>query len=216
MSLQTQLDARKADFNQKAPQTTKDAYQRGINSVIDSGVLTQAKNQGDLAIDFALPNAQGQEVSLNDYLTKGPVVLTWYRGGWCPYCNITLRALQQSLPAFKAEGANLLALTPELPDKSLSTQEKNELEFEVLTDQNNEVAREYGLVFKLTPEVSELYKKNFSLEEYNGTDSDELPLVATYVIDQQGLIRYAFLDAEYRHRAEPQQIIEVLRSLSQP
>lgn len=154
-------------------------------------------------------------MSLNDYLTQGPVVLTWYRGGWCPYCNITLRALQQSVLEFKAEGTSLLALTLELPDKSLSTQERNELEFEVLTDRNNEVARQYGLVFKLTPEVSELYKKNFSLEEYNGNDSDELPLAATYVIDQQGLIRYAFLDAEYRHRAEPQQIIKVLRSLGQ-
>ncbi|MEM9674192.1 MAG: peroxiredoxin-like family protein [Cyclobacteriaceae bacterium] len=211
MSVQTQLDARRADFNQKAPQTTKEAYQRGIDSVINSGILQQARQEGDTAIDFTLPNAQGQSVSLKEYLQKGPVVLTWYRGGWCPYCNITLRALQQSLPAFKAEGANLLALTPELPDKSLSTQEKNELEFEVLTDQNSEIARKYGLVFKLTPEVSELYKKNFSLEEYNGNDSDELPLAATYVIDQQKVVQYAFLDAEYRHRAEPQQIIEVLQ-----
>jgi len=213
MSLQTQLDARRADFNQKAPQTTKDAYQRGIESVVDSGMLAQAKNQGDLAIDFTLSNAQGQPVSLKEYLEQGPVVLTWYRGGWCPYCNITLRELQQSLPAFKAEGANLLALTPELPDKSISTQEKNELKFEVLTDQGNEIARKYGLVFKLTPEVSELYRKNLSLEEYNGNGSDELPLAATYVIDRQGLIQFAFLDAEYRHRAEPNQIIQTLQSL---
>jgi len=213
MSLQTQLDVRRADFNQKAPQTTKDAYQRGIDSVINSGILQQARQEGDTAIDFTLPNVQSQSVGLKEYLQEGPVVLTWYRGGWCPYCNITLRALQQSLPAFKAAGANLLALTPELPDKSLGTQEKNELEFEVLTDQNNEVARKYGLVFRLTPEVSELYKKNFSLKEYNGNGGDELPLAATYVIDQQGIIRYAFLDAEYRYRAEPEKIIEVLQSI---
>ncbi|MEM6841576.1 MAG: peroxiredoxin-like family protein [Bacteroidota bacterium] len=213
MSLQTELDARRANFNQTAPQTTQDAYQRGIESVIESGVVQQAKNKGDNATDFTLANAQGRTVSLSEYLKKGPVVLTWYRGGWCPYCNITLRALQQALPEIKAAGANLLALTPELPDKSLSTQEKNELEFEVLTDQNNQVAREYGLVFKLTPEVSELYRKNLSLLEYNGNDSDELPLAATYVIDQKGEIRYAFLDAEYRHRAEPEQIIKALNSL---
>ncbi|WKN45158.1 peroxiredoxin-like family protein [Tunicatimonas pelagia] len=175
--------------------------------------MQQARQEGDTAVDFTLPNARGQSMSLKEYLQEGPVVLTWYRGGWCPYCNITLRALQQALPEFKAKGANLLALTPELPDKSLSTQEKNELEFEVLTDQANEVVRKYGLVFKLTPEVSELYKKNFSLAEYNGNDSDELPLAATYVIDKQGIIRYAFLDAEYRHRAEPQEIIEVLKSI---
>ena len=213
MLLQNKLEARRADFNQKAPQTTKDAYQRGVESVADSDILQQAKNEGDQAIEFTLSNAQGRSVSLAEYLKQGPVVLTWYRGGWCPYCNITLRALQQALPKIKAEGANLLALTPELPDKSLSTQEKNELEFEVLTDQDNQVAREYGLVFKLTLEVSELYKRNLSLSEYNGNDSDELPLAATYVIDQKGEIRYAFLDAEYRHRAEPEQIIEVLQSI---
>lgn len=213
MSLQTKLDARRADFNQKAPQTTKAAYQRGIESVINSGIVRQAKQEGDQAVDFTLSNAQGQSVSLAEYLKQDLVVLTWYRGGWCPYCNITLRALQQVLPEIKAAGASLLALTPELPDKSLSTQEKNELDFEVLIDQNNEVAREYGLVFKLAPEVSELYRKNLSLLEYNGNDSDELPLAATYVIDQKGEIRYAFLDAEYRHRAEPEQIIEALRSL---
>ena len=83
----------------------------------------------------------------------------------------------------------------------------------MLTDHDNQVAREYGLVFKLTPEVSELYKRNLSLSEYNGNDSDELPIAATYVIDQKGEIRYAFLDAEYRHRAEPEQIIEVLQSI---
>ncbi len=213
MSLRNRLDARRTDFNQKAPQTTKDAYQRGVESVADSGIVQQAKNERDQAIDFILSNAQGRSVSLAEYLKQGPVVLTWYRGGWCPYCNITLRALQQALPKIKAEGANLLALTPELPNKSLSTQEKNELEFEVLTDQDNQVAREYGLVFKLTPEVSELYKRNLSLSEYNGNDSDELPIAATYVIDQKGEIRYAFLDAEYRHRAEPEQIIEVLQSI---
>ncbi len=213
MSLQTKLDARRADFNQKAPQTTKAAYQRGIESVINSGIVRQAKQEGDQAVDFTLSNAQGQSVSLAEYLKQDLVVLTWYRGGWCPYCNITLRALQQVLPEIKAAGSSLLTLTPELPDKSLSTQEKNELDFEVLIDQNNEVAREYGLVFKLAPEVSELYRKNLSLLEYNGNDSDELPLAATYVIDQKGEIRYAFLDAEYRHRAEPEQIIEALRSL---
>lgn len=213
MSLQTELDAQRADFNEKAPQATQDAYQRGIESIINSNVVQQAKQEGDTAIDFALPNAGGQQISLKDYLQEGPVVLTWYRGGWCPYCNITLRALQQSLPKFKVEGAHLLALTPELPDKSLSTLEKNELSFEVLTDQDNKVARKYGLLFRLTPEVSELYKNNFNLEEYNGNDSDELPLAATYVIDQQGVIRYAFLDADYQHRAEPEHIIKVLRSL---
>ena len=118
--------------------------------------------------------------------------------------------MQQSLPAFQAAGAQLLALTPELPDKSLSTQEKNELSFEVLTDTNLGVAKAYGIVFKLIEEVGEVYRKNFSLLEYNGNDSDELPLAATYVIQPNGKITYAFLDAEYRNRAEPTNILAAL------
>lgn len=208
--LKTALDARKAGWAEKAPDEIKRIYGEGIDDVVNSGILQQAKQVGDLAPGFSLQNATGKSISLSDYLQQGPVILTWYRGGWCPYCNITLRHLQQSLPAFQAAGAQLLALTPELPDKSLSTQEKNELSFEVLTDTNLEVAKAYGIVFQLTEEVGEVYRKNFSLLAFNGNDSDELPLAATYVIQPDGQITYAFLDAEYRNRAEPAAILAAL------
>lgn len=212
-SLQETLDTRKAEFEQKAPESLKLIYADGISSVAESGMLDEAKNEGDKAPDFALTNAVGKQVSLQDYLAKGPVVLTWYRGGWCPYCNMTLARLQEELPNFKAEGANLLALTPELPDKSVSTAEKHDLQFEVLSDVGNVVAREYGIVFKLTDEVASSYQKSFDLHGYNGDDSDELPLAATYVIDTDGIIRYAFLDSDYRNRAEPKAIIQALKKL---
>ncbi|WKN32825.1 peroxiredoxin-like family protein [Porifericola rhodea] len=214
MSLQAELEAYKEKFLQKADQNKIEAFEGGIQEVIQSGILKQALNTGDQAISFTLKNAKGQEVSLDNYLEKGPVVLTWYRGGWCPYCNLSLKHLQQYLPQFKKEGANLLALTPELPDKSLSTQEKNELEFEVLSDVNNTVARQYGLVFQLNDTVSGYYKQAFDLEVYNGNNSDELPLAATYVIDSSGKIRYAFLDADYRNRAEPEEVLKQLKQLS--
>ena len=139
--LKDQLEAYKQQFLNKAPQSTIDAYEQGVNELAGSDILAQALKTGDSAAAFTLKNAIGQEISLQSYLDKGPVVLTWYRGGWCPYCNLTLKALQQALPEFKELGANLLTLTPELPDKSLSTLEKNSLEFEVLTDTNLEVAR---------------------------------------------------------------------------
>ena len=182
--------------------------------MVEAGVEAQAKQVGDQAPDFSLSNATGQSIRLSEYLAKGPVVLTWYRGGWCPYCNITLRQLQLELPNFQAKGANLIALTPELPDKSLSTQEKHALEFEVLSDVGNEVARAYGIVFKLTEEVGEMYQNAFDLHAYNGDESKELPLAATYVIDVEGNIQYAFLDAEYRNRAEPSDILKILDSLN--
>ncbi|MEM6265569.1 MAG: peroxiredoxin-like family protein [Bacteroidota bacterium] len=212
-TLQSTLDERKSDWATKASDEIKTLYNEGIEAVVESGIYDLAKKEGDQAPNFSLNNATGKQVKLSKLLQQGPVVLTWYRGGWCPYCNLTLRFLQQSLPEFQAEGATLVALTPELPDRSLSTSEKHELEFEVLSDVGNEVARNYGIVFKLTPEVAEAYQHAFDLHAYNGDESDELPLAATYVIDQKGMIQYAFLDAEYRNRAEPTDIIATLKSL---
>jgi peroxiredoxin len=214
-TLQNELDAKRKEFESKAGEEKKRIYSEGIQAVIDAGTLQNAKNVGDEAPDFVLKNALGENVSLSSYLKQGPVILTWYRGGWCPYCNITLHRLQQELPDFKSAGANLIALTPELPDKSLSTIEKHQLQFEVLSDVGNKVARTYGIVFKLTPEVAESYQKGFDLHSYNGDESNELPLAATYVINTNGKIIYAFLDADYKKRAEPADIINALNSLSQ-
>ena len=211
--LQENLDEIKAKFAQNAPQEKQDTYESGVEEVATSGILDHALNVGDTAPDFSLSNALGNLVTLKEYLGKGAVMLTWYRGGWCPYCNLTLQFFQRYLPEFQQNGANLLALTPELPDRSLSTKEKNSLGFEVLTDLNNAVARKFGLVFKLHPKVSDYYRDSFDLRWYNGHDKDELPLAATYLIDSQAVIRYAFLDADYRKRAEPKDILEALSQL---
>ena len=211
--LQNSLEEIKANFARKAPKEKRDTYELGVKEVAASGILDRALKVGDIAPDFSLSNAVGDLISLKQYLIQGPVVLVWYRGGWCPYCNLTLRFFQQCLPDFHQHGANLLALTPELPDRSLSTKEKNALDFEVLTDLNNAVAREFGLVFKLHPKVSDYYRDSFDLRWYNGHDREELPLAATYVIDSQGVIRYSFLDADYRKRAEPAAILEALSQL---
>ncbi len=210
-SLKEQLDAKKAAFAEKADDHKKKVYAEGIEAVENSGITSSAKQIGDIAPNFTLTNAVGEKVSLNDYLKKGKVVLTWYRGGWCPYCNLTLHELQNELPNFNANGANLIALTPELPDKSLNTAEKNNLKFEVLSDIGNKVAKEYGIVFDLTPEVAEMYNAAFDMNGYNGDQSNQLPLAATYVINKEGKIIYSFLDADYRNRAEPSEITAFLK-----
>jgi len=211
-TLKSMLDAKKKDFELKADDHTKKIYKEGLESVKMSGILEKALNVGDIAPNFKLNNALSEPVELYQYLKKGKVILTWYRGGWCPYCNLTLHELQNKLPEFEANGANLIALTPELPDKSLSTSEKHALKFEVLSDIGNKIGKKYGIVFKLTSDVANSYNKAFGLNEHNGDKSNELPLPATYIIDEDGKIVYAFLDADYRNRAEPGELIEFLKA----
>ncbi len=212
--LQKALDEKKSNFELNADEDKKKDYAAGIQAIVDAGVLEKAMNEGDKAPNFTLKNAKGESVALYDELKNGPVVLIWYRGGWCPYCNLTLKRLQDELPNFKKYDASLLALTPELPDSSLSTVEKNALSFQVLSDIGNEVAKEYGVVFELTDAVAKRYQEGFNLYGYNGDKSNTLPLAATYVINKDGKIVYAFLDADYRNRAEPKDILNALKSLN--
>ncbi len=211
--LQDTLDAKKAAFEAKADAGKKQDYAAGIEAVRSSGILETAHQVGDTAPDFTLNNATGQPVRLYEVLKNGPVILTWYRGGWCPYCNLTLHRLQEELPNFRAAGASLVALTPELPDSSMSTTEKHALEFDILSDPGNTVARAFGVVFQLTPEVAARYQESFDLHAYNGDASNELPLAATYVIGTDGVITYAFLHPDYRNRAEPRDILTAVQRL---
>ena len=185
-----------------------------VDDVAKSGLAEAGLKVGERAPDFSLPATKG-DVSLSKALRAGPVVLTFYRGGWCPYCNIALQHLQRSLPEIRAQGAQLIAVSPQLPDGSLSTAEKNGLEFEVLSDVGNEVARTYNLVFKLPPSLHAMYgnPEGINLTAANGSDTFELPLAATYVIKGDGRVAYTFADADYTKRAEPSEIIGVLKGL---
>lgn len=213
--LQREIDATKSKNRANASPEKLKAYAEGIDAVAEAGIVEKALTSGDKAPDFTLSSAMDEKVTLSEELKKGPVVLTWYRGGWCPYCNIQLAAYQRILPQIEELGGQLIAVSPELPDKSLSTTEKNGLRFKVLSDVNLDVAREYGLVFELTPEVAELYSGFFSMEEYNGTEANsrELPLAATYVIGEDGKVAYAFAEADYTLRAEPSEILDALDGL---
>lgn len=211
MTLASELADFQTSWNAKAPEGLQHKFENGIKET--SSLHDEALNVGDVAPDFELNNALNHPVRLAELLKNGPVVLSWYRGGWCPYCNIQLRYLQTYLPHFKAAGATLVALSPELPDKSLSTVEKNNLSFEVLTDYNNEVARLFHIAFTLNEELITIYDDFHKLENYNGVSTNELPVPATYVIGTDGVIKYAFVDTDYRKRAEPAEILRTLNSL---
>lgn len=170
---------------------------------------------GDRAPEFALPNAQGQTVLLTDLLRKGPVILTFYRGAWCPDCNLQLKQLHESLPQFQQYGSQLVAVTPQRPDKSLEQINKAGYPFEILSDLDNEVMRDYKLFYEVPSPLSDVYKRNFGVDlaEYNGPGRYVLPLPGTYVIDTRGIIRAAFADTDHRKRIEPAAILETLKTM---
>ena len=179
-----------------------------------SGLVEASLNVGAVAPDFSLPVATGAMISLSSLLIKGPVVLAFYRGGWCPYCSTELRALQAKLPEITAAGATLVAISPQTPDNSISTAEKFELAFPVLSDQGNAVAESFGLVFSLPGSLRELYRGfGYDLPAVNGDATFRLPLPATYVIESNGVIAWRFADADYTKRAEPDDVIAILEAL---
>ena len=205
-----------ADFRQQSaariPEDIRLVMDSATKTLIESGIAELGPKVGDKAPSFSLPNARGETVDIADKLKDGPVVVNFYRGGWCPYCNLELRALQQKLPEIEDLGASLVAVSPETPDHSLSTAEKNELGFEVLSDVGNGVARDFNLVFEVAEELRPIYDKfGIDIPGHNGDDTYEIPMPAIYVIDTDGTVLHAFVDADHTKRMEPDDIVDVLK-----
>jgi peroxiredoxin len=188
-----------------------------IDRVRAAGTIDKALKVGDSAPDFTLPDAFGNEVSLKSLLEKGPVVVMFYRGEWCPFCNIEIHAMQQALPKLRARGATLIAISPEKPDHGIVMLEKHKLTFAVLSDFNNTVARQFGIVFQVGQELSEFSRNTFKndISLRNGQDSRELPVPATYVIDTKSIIRFARVEVDYMlDRAEPEEVLVALDGIA--
>src|SRR5258706_12910939 len=179
-----------------------------IRQLINSGAAEQALKEGTQAPDFTLLDARGTAVTLSQLLTQGPVVMTFYRGAWCPYCHLTLRAYQQALPQLQVGGATLIAISPQTPHHSRALAEKLELTFALLSDKGNQVARQFGLVFTIDEAVRGAHKQvGADLPRFNGTDSWDLPISGTFLIDQSGTVRLAFVHPDFHRRLYPPVII---------
>lgn len=214
--LQRKLDDRKSEMYRKLPTKMAEAVREATADLIRSGLAERTLREGAQAPDFALPDGSGEIVRLSEVRARGPVVLVFFRGVWCPFCSLQLQAYQQVLPQIRALGATLLAVSPQTTGFAQQTAEKHELKFGVLADGGNRVARQFGLVFAMAEAVRKVYANfGINLPAYNGDESYELPLPATYVVSEEGTIRLAFVSADYTQRLDPETVLDALRALGE-
>jgi peroxiredoxin len=217
MSLQAKLNAFKADFEAgkppySVPREFIEIMHRATAELVASGAAQQALKAGDVAPSFSLTDPEGNIVSSADLLKRGPLVLSFYRGVWCPYCNMELQALEVARPEFDKYGASLIAISPQTAPNSRKSVRQNKLSFPILSDAKGKVGEAFGLRFRLPDYLVELYKKlKNDLPTFNDDPSWTLPMPARYVIGQDGVILYSEVNPDYTHRPEPEDMIPVLQ-----
>ena len=203
-------------------ENTKSPFSEAEQKILKSAAEKLAKKLpkpglkvGQKAPLFTLKNMFGRPISLADKLKKGPVILVFYRGAWCPFCNLHLRTLHKHKETFADYDAQLLFVTPQQPIKSLMHMKEKGFNFEVLSDSESKVMKQYNLYFKMDPKLTKVYKDNgLDVESFNGEGRTELPVPGTFVIDQQGVIQAMQADTDYTQRMEPAAIIKTLEELS--
>ena len=217
MSLQAKLDAFKADFEAgkppyNVPRSFIETMHRATAELIESRAAQRAKKAGDVAPSFSLGDPEGNVVNSADLLKRGPLVLSFYRGVWCPYCNMELQALEAAKPEFDRYGASLVAISPQTAPNSRKSVRQNRLSFPILSDVKGKVGAAFGLRFNLPDYLVELYTqlKN-DLPTFNNDPSWTLPMPARYVIGQDGVILYSEVNPDYTRRPEPEDMIPVLQ-----
>ncbi|WP_179403200.1 peroxiredoxin-like family protein [Burkholderia guangdongensis] len=221
MSLQDRLDAFKADFKAgkppyNAPPEIHPIMERATAELIASGQAARAIKAGDRAPAFGLKDQDGNEVSSDALLDDGPLIVSFYRGVWCPYCNLDLQALNEALPDLRRFGASVVAISPQTAVNSRKSVRTNGLGFPVLGDPRNDVAAAFGLRFALPDYLVDLYRKlKNELPAFNGDASWTLPMPARYVIGTDGIVVYSDVNPDYTHRPDPSEMLPVLEKLAQ-
>ena len=211
-----EINKYKENFVQRVPQDIQQIMLDATKKLENLEISKNALKIGDKAKSFTLKNVLNENISLDDLVKENDfVVISFYRGTWCPYCNLELKALQGINNELKSLNAKLVAISPQTPDASLTTKEKNELEFEVLSDTDSKVIKDYGLVFNLDDELKPIYE-NFGIKipQSNGVDTYELPMPAVFVINKNKEILFSFIDEDYTKRCEPKTILDTIRKNS--
>lgn len=214
MTLQTELDAFKATWTERVGADV--AQMMADDNAALWPQAEKALKAGDRIPALTLRDHLGRSVDLAALSGEGPLVITFYRGGWCPYCNLELRAYQKNLAEISRLGGRLIAITPETPDNALTTAEKNDLAFTVLSDEDGRLADALGIRFELSEPVKAYFvRAGHDLPARNGEDRWSLPMPATYVVEKGGRIALAFVDPDYRKRLEPSEAIAALAKLAE-
>ncbi|WP_158817581.1 peroxiredoxin-like family protein [Methylocapsa sp. S129] len=214
MSLQDRLDAFKTEFLKKVPPEAAGIMDKATAALVASGQAKQALGVGGEAPKFNLPSADGAVVASSDLLAKGPLVVVFYRGAWCPYCNLDLKAIEETASDIRALGASLIAISPQTAPNSRKMQEQNGLSFPILSDQGGAIAEAFGLRFRLPDDLVKLMTGfGVDLAMYNDDPNGTLPMPARYVIDKNGIVAYAEVSPDYTRRPDPSELLPTLRRL---
>lgn len=212
-SLESQLKEKRE--SSKAPADVKAKMQKGVQELINSKLDEKAKSLIGKKIPQAiLINDIGQPTPLSTHYKTGPLVLNFYRGGWCPYCMLELKAYQELMSEFKKAKVNFIAIAPDQYKEISKTRKKHGLTFTIYSDRNNELAKQLNLAFKVDKETIEIYKGfGIDLKAFQGNEDWMLPMPGVYVIDRFGTIKHIEVDPDYTKRAEPSKILEIAKSL---
>ena len=214
MNLQLELYKFQREFRKKFPSEKVAILQEATQTLARDFQNRRTLRVEDKAPDFVLSNTRGQSICLSEQLNQGAVLLNFYFGHWCPYCNLELRAYQGLLAKIQALESSVLAISPQTIDASKKTALKNTITFDLLSDRNCQIARDYGIVFELPDSLRPLYTElGHALPDYNGTDDWLLPVPATFIIDRRGRIALAYINVDYTQRYEPTDAIAILLSL---
>ena len=215
MSLQDKLDALRNRYeNEVFSPEINAVMHKATADLIASGQAGRALSAGAMAPSFVLPDSDGAQVSSKALLAQGPLVLTFYRGVWCPYCNLDLQAIEEIAPQVRALGASIVAVSPQTQPNSRKSRRDNHLSFPILSDHAGDLAASFGIRFRLPDPLIDLYRSfRNDLPLINGDDSWTLPMPARYVIGQDGVIAYAEVNPDYTRRPEPAELLPVLERL---
>jgi peroxiredoxin len=214
--LHTELDAFKACLiDRLGPESAAELKAEEARTLAAAETGPQPPRVGEIAPDFVLPDLDGAPVRLQDVLRQGPAVLLFFRGGWCPFCTITLRAYQAIQPALTKLGASLIAIAPQRPEEQRDMAEIHGLRMRLLVDHDNATARAWNLAYELPPTIRKLYQRlGHPIPERNGTDAWEMPFPATFVLRGDGRVMRAHYDPRISKRMEPADALATVRAMT--